>query len=564
MNCRRIETLMESPPPKDKFQRLARSLVPALVFVPGACLACWSILFVEGWPQNHEFLSSFERAEAFRQAFKEEDFFPLWSPLGFYGYGSPLPFFYHRLHSTFVALLSFVTGSVYWALKLSIPILLVVGALGIERLARCLAISSPFRLAAGVLLLFSSYTLTDWLIRGAMAEFTASMLLPWLFYYGLLVIRESRGRTGLGITLVLLFYSHSVIFFYSMFFLMFLAFSWALDQRSDSKGTMVGLLRLFFVPLVIVLTLCGPYALSVVLLAKWFNIRSLQEGYYVPTKQFRPFLRYLYDINFSWGAGWGGYSVELGRAPLFALCILASAGVKKRINLEIKRVLPLVFSGLFFLYLQTPISRTFYLYFPGASFIQFPWRLLAFLTPILIILTVYIADKCFLTSRALVTSVISIALIYQSVFGIRAQVIRYDRFSRTLIEERLGLVELKFFEFLPRDFTQAITPPRRKLLQIANCEVVSQTPERDLTQTFHFRRIELELIARDSCTVYLNQFATPFISTEIDGGGNVERASDGTIVVRLAPGDTRRVTFRVRGLFESLLYGLGAYTYSSS
>lgn len=299
MNCRRTETLMESPPPKDKFQRLARSLVPALVFVPGACLACWSILFVEGWPQNHEFLSSFERAEAFRQAFKEEDFFPLWSPLGFYGYGSPLPFFYHRLHSTFVALLSFVTGSVYWALRLSIPIFLVVGALGIERLARYLAISSPFRLAAGVLLLFSSYTLTDWLIRGAMAEFTALMLLPWLFYYGLLVIRESRGRTGLGITLVLLFCSHSVIFFYSMFFLMFLAFSWALDQRSDSKGTMVGLLRLFFVPLVLVLTLCGPYALSVVLLATWFNIRSLQEGYYVPARQFRPFLRYLYDINFA-------------------------------------------------------------------------------------------------------------------------------------------------------------------------------------------------------------------------------------------------------------------------
>jgi len=513
---------------------------------------------VGGWPQNHEYLFFFERAEVFRRAFNEGDYFPLWSPFGFNGHGAPLPFFYHRLNPTFVAFLSIITNSVYWAVKFSVPILLVVGALGIERLTRCLGISTPFRIAAGLLLMFASYTLTNWFVRGAMAEFTASMLLPWLFYYGLLVIHEGRGRLGLGITFALLFYSHSVIFFYSIFYLIFLSICSICERIKDWKPTSIKLIRLFSPTFVIVFVFCGPYALAIVLLAKWFNIRSFQEGVYHPTRQFRAILRYIFDINFAWGAQWDYYSVEIGRAFIIAMCIIAGIAAAKKIDLEMKKLLPLVLLGVFFLYLQTPASSIFYKYFPGASFIQFPWRLLAFLTPIAIVLLVHLGEKCLPSSRVPVISVVLIAVLYQVVFGVRAQVINYDRFSKSFIERRLGQPEFgwPFGEFLPRDLKNQSVPPPVEFLRIAGCEMVRKSPERDLTRVLHFRRIQLELVARNSCAVYFSQFATPFIHVELEGGGIVERASDGTTVVRPAPGGPRRVTFLVRGLFETLLYAL--------
>ena len=69
----------------------------------------------------------------------------------------------------------------------------------------------------------------------------------------------------------------------------------------DWRRTLVKLVRLFSVTFVIVFIFCGPYALAILLLGKWFNIRFFQEGIYHPTKQFRAILRYIYDMNFAWG-----------------------------------------------------------------------------------------------------------------------------------------------------------------------------------------------------------------------------------------------------------------------
>jgi hypothetical protein len=45
------------------------------------------------------------------------------------------------------------------------------------------------------------------------------------------------------------------------------------------------------------------------------------------------------------------------------------------------------------MFLQLPASAPFYRWMPGAGFLQFPWRLLALLTPALIVAAVFLADR---------------------------------------------------------------------------------------------------------------------------------------------------------------------------
>src|SRR5439155_1095161 len=55
--------------------------------------------------------------------------------------------------------------------------------------------------------------------------------------------------------------------------------------------------------------------------------------------------------------------------------------------------LPFLLVLAFTLFLQLPAAAPFYEWVPGAAYIQFPWRLLALITPSLIVAAVYLADK---------------------------------------------------------------------------------------------------------------------------------------------------------------------------
>src|SRR5664279_2067809 len=143
-------------------------------------LACSRILVLPGWPENHEGVACFQRVEIFRRAFADGDLLPLWTPLAENGYGSPFPFFYHRLFNSLAGAVALGTGSAYTAVKVVIPLLLFAGALGMRRALLAMGLG-PFHAACGALLLvFSNYAYTDWYVRGAFAEFAAFMLVPWL------------------------------------------------------------------------------------------------------------------------------------------------------------------------------------------------------------------------------------------------------------------------------------------------------------------------------------------------------------------------------------------------
>ncbi|NES85212.1 MAG: hypothetical protein F6K10_29490, partial [Moorea sp. SIO2B7] len=219
--------------PKLKYNQL---LILILFYLIASSIGCWQILFIDGWPHNHEYLSFFERVEIFRIAMNSGDFFPLWTPFAAHGYGSPFPFFYHRLYSTIVALIALIINSTYLAVKISVPLLLTFGAVGMYKTAQLMKLKMPYCIATGLLLIFANYTLTDWLVRGAMAELSAAMLIPWLFYYCLNIIQGKAAGFKLGLIMACLFFAHSVIFYYSIIVFV-ITFILAFLQQKYSQKT---------------------------------------------------------------------------------------------------------------------------------------------------------------------------------------------------------------------------------------------------------------------------------------------------------------------------------------
>src|SRR5664279_5876592 len=129
-------------------------------------LACSRILVLGGWPDNHDGVACFQKVEIFRRAFADGNLMPLWTPLAENGLGSPFPFFYHRLFNTLAGAAALVTGTSLSAVKLVIPLLLFAGALGMRKAILSMGLDSFHAASGAVLLVFSNYAYTDWVVRG--------------------------------------------------------------------------------------------------------------------------------------------------------------------------------------------------------------------------------------------------------------------------------------------------------------------------------------------------------------------------------------------------------------
>ena len=169
-----------------------REWLSELGFVPLALIASWSLFAIKGVPLTHDGLGMVV-IEAYRRAYGVRNYFPLWTVFGENGHGSALLILYHRLHAGLAAVLALKTGSVV-AMKASIPFWLVVGGMGMRRLCRYHGARPWLAWIGGALLISAPYTLTDWYIRGATAELTAFMLVPWGLRYAAELLEADRRR----------------------------------------------------------------------------------------------------------------------------------------------------------------------------------------------------------------------------------------------------------------------------------------------------------------------------------------------------------------------------------
>jgi hypothetical protein len=526
----------------------------ALAFI--ALLPILPLLGSDGWPNNHEALSMFQRVEAFRRAYAAGDLLPVWTPFCHNGHGSPWPLLYHRLFTTIAASLAWVLGSTYRGVLLALVLFLFVGVSGMAAAARRLGLHGPLPWLAALLLGLSPYTYVDWLIRGASAEFSAMMVFPWLVWACLRLLAEGRGGWGVGLAMALLFYAHTVMFLYAL-----LTVAVAVGLLLARQGLRPALRATAQAGLV-VLALCGPYAFVLVRVGRYFQSDVL--GIWTPDREYVALPRYLWDTDFQWGQQWQGLTPELGFAVAGGLILLALVALATRERPQGRGggVALLALAFLVYAVLQTPISAPFYRAVPFASLLQFPWRLVAFLTPLAVLMLCALADTSLQRGgwrRALALGVLGLAIGAGLRLGWLATHPRYEFWSRARIEEDLARLDHPWstLEFLPRAMGRRPPPPPSPFLASSGgCLQVTAAPAEALRAPIHLRRISLAVTAAEPCVVYFNQFDTPLTAVETSGPATPVPVPDGTRALLLPPGE-HRVVFRRRSFLELLVRELG-------
>jgi hypothetical protein len=433
------------------------ALLAALTLVP--------VALGQGWPMNHEFNlpwnfnSFYLRTLVYAEHMQQGDWFPIWSAADNDGFGSPQPLMYHKLFYLLSGALFALTGHLKASILLSLWGFLVVGATGTYALCRTLACSPALSWAGGLLLLIANYTITNWLIRGAMAEFAAAMLVPWVLqaFVGWLQNddRQTARLSLLGFFLGLEFLAHSVLAFYLVLLLATTVL--ALVALRKFPLSRLRVLPIIFSALVFGL-ITGPYLAAMHLFSPDYDMGRIIPPPFLPENQIKPIMSYIWDSQWHWGTAWDRYTVQLDLPTLLLLAVGALAWAASRLIQQLKaaaavRLTPpsiglvaLVIIGALCVALQTVWAVPFYQKVPGAAFIQFPWRLLGVITPCLIAVAIAIWQRLNQTLAVIATGLCIVIALFLCGAWVPVQYGSTPSYTAHLDGFRFGA----FGEYIPR------------------------------------------------------------------------------------------------------------------
>lgn len=293
--------------------------------------------------------------------------------------GAPLPIYYHKIFNYIASIFFLIIGHMKASIMCSMVVINAVGSYGVYKCTRQLGVNKLSSFFLGCTLLFLHYSITDWFIRGAFAEYTAMMILPWLFLWIISFLKTKKMSWVIIVVIFLLFHSHNVIAYYSIFALIIALLLVMIEQRSLSfsfyclrKGSLYSMIF-------IVINLF--YIFPLWKLKAFYDPSKLKIDI---SKEFKP-LSYLFrDSNYRWLRTWEGFTVNIGFFfmcfVLLSLTLLLFHLISKK-DLGVSRVVVwfLCICLVFFVSLTTRFFNFFYDFVPFADFIQFPWRLNTFI-----------------------------------------------------------------------------------------------------------------------------------------------------------------------------------------
>jgi hypothetical protein len=151
-------------------------------------------------------------------------------------------------------------------------------------------------------------------------------------------------------------------------------------------------------PLACFVLLIGPFLVAMAVLSQPYAFDRILIPYR-PQNEFREWLAYLWEQHWRFGRTASGLTVQLDHAVLALLIVSLGSLLFRSPSATRTRwdtfhpVLPLLLLAAFGIVLQLPVSVSFYQWMPGAAYLQFPWRLLALITPCLIVSAIVLADS---------------------------------------------------------------------------------------------------------------------------------------------------------------------------
>ena len=494
-----------------------------LLFIPFfSLLACITIFFRNGWPVNHSGNSIFTISKFYYNLIiNNHTLFPMWTVYGNHGLGSPLPFFYHRLFFYLTTVINLGVNDLLLSVKLSILLLLFTGGTTVYILIKKIFNNRFYGIAGSGLFIFSNYLYMDWLVRGAAAEFTALVIIPWILL-GFFQTAESfkkRYFLFLGFCFSLLMYAHSIIFIFSFFIWIFFFIIYWKEWKKIIPGMLV-----FIIPLIIIDL---PFIIPYYRVMGMYNLGVEVQKFQVKD-QFVQFTRYIYDDCFSFGLNNTKFSVEISRfyfIPLFLFSIFTIIKTKKAFPgklLEPYQNRYLYFISLtllFYIFLQINISLPFYQYIPFLIFVQFPWRLLSIITPISVILFFYyiplMAGLIFKNNSEFISRSIIILILLLQIFWVggnsqfyKYKTMRGSELRENMLDENLeansSWEEYQQLLFIKKNFTSLIEAQDSMILYINDAELLSKRKE--------FDKILIRVKKNQSGEIVFNQLKSPFLT----------------------------------------------------
>ena len=338
-----------------------------------------------GWPAAHEGLAFKFRTEVYAAHMRHGDLFPLWSSGDAFGMGTPLPLFYHKAFYLVSGPLLLLFGNVKAAVVGAIAVFMTIGAYGVRSAVRRLSSERVLLLVAPQAFLLSNYAFTNWLVRGAMAEFAAMMIVPWLLWWLLTLLIDRRFSYTIVPILFTLYLAHSAIAVVACVPLALggiVCFVTEPRRRHDLVWRTVlaaGALAALLAPMLLMMrTFLADY-----------NPGRITDGTFTPVRQFRPLSSYFLPHGFVWLRDPARLTVQIDVALWTGAAAVVVWLVVRRPQVDGRILTVLLGSTAVFLFLQTKAATVVYEHVRPMDFLQFPWRLLAYVTPLLLLLVCY-------------------------------------------------------------------------------------------------------------------------------------------------------------------------------
>ena len=359
---------------------LAAGVWIALLLVP--------VMSHRGWPHNHDGLAPVSRMAALLGQWQAGHWIPVWSTHQQGGFGSPMPILYHKLHMYLSTAILAVTGHTKTALVLPIALFMFTGLCGMVFCLR--QFLGPrhrtLQLLVAAMLPVTNYATTDWLVRGATAEFAAMMILPWIFGWCARLMLRGVWEIWIGAVLGLLALTHSTLGLFTLLPLtiacVLAAARWGAQMRRWIGPMLVSV--------VLALLFIAPFVLPMAAMASFNRVERLSIApIFVPRLNTLAWHEFFWNSNWHWGDAMGmTWQIDLALwvlLPVFLVFVARRrpwAATIDAVPTPNRRILSafLVATVAVMGWLQTPYAHWVYDVVPGAAFLQFSWRLLAFLT----------------------------------------------------------------------------------------------------------------------------------------------------------------------------------------
>ncbi len=341
-----------------------------------------------GWPHNHDGLAPVSRMAALLGQWQAGNWMPVWSTHQQGGFGSPMLVLYHKLHLYLSTAILAVTGHIKTALVLPLALFMLAGMCGMVFCMRQFLGSRHrvLQLLVAAMLPVTNYATTDWLVRGAAAEFAAMMALPWIFGCCARLMLRGVWEIWIGVALGLLALAHSTL---GLFTLLPLAIACVLGAMrwGPHIRRWVGPM---LISVVLALLFIAPFVLPMAAMASFNRVERLSiPPIFVPRMNTLAWHEFFWNSSWHWGDALG-MTWQIDLALWLLLPVFLVFTVRRRpwaadvdaMPAPDRRILAafLVATIAVMGWLQTPSALWVYDVVPGAAFLQFSWRLLSFLT----------------------------------------------------------------------------------------------------------------------------------------------------------------------------------------